>query len=225
MNKLTLSSYLRDEIDGIGKKSDPGPYVTISRQLGCNGYELGEILLKKLGEREDDKPWRLYKKEILKQLAEETGLAEEILEKERLAKPSYIRDFFRGVRQSGIPGGYEIRNKITIMVRTIAYDGNVVIVGQGGSSATADLENGLSVRVEAPKDWRAVRVSRRDGLSKLAAEARIDEVDQQRALLRKLYEQKHARRPAFNLTLDNSAFSVEQMADMIIFAMEQKKLI
>jgi cytidylate kinase len=222
MSKLTLSSYLRDEIDGIGKKSNPGPYVTISRQLGCNGYELGEILLKKLSERESDKPWKLYKKEILKQLAEETGLAEEILEKERHAKPSYIRDFFRGVRQSGAPGGYEIRNKITIMVRTIAYDGNVVIVGQGGSSATADLENGLSVRVEAPKEWRAVRVSRREGISKAVAEARIDEVDQQRALLRKLYEQKYTKKPAFDLALDNSAFNAEEIADLIILAMEKK---
>ncbi len=225
MAKPTLSSYIREHLDEISERSEPGPYVTISRQYGCNGYELGDCLLEKLNIRQGEEKWRVYKKDILKQLAEDTGLTEDVIEKERLAKPSLLREFFRGVRRNSIPGGYEIRNKITLMVRTVAFEGYAIIVGQGGTAATADLEGGLSVRIEAPKEWRIIRVSRRENLHKDKAAARIAAVEKQRVHLRQMYEEKNPREPAFNLIIDNSMFNTEQAADLIITAMEQKGLL
>ncbi len=224
MARPTISSYIRDNLDDLGKKKEPGPFVTISRQYGCDGYALGELLVKKLNEREGDDNWRVFKKELLKQLAEDTGLTEEVIEKERLGKPSLLKDFFRGMRHKGIPDGYEIRNKITIMVRTVAFEGHAVIIGQGGTAATVDLDNGLSVRIEASKEWRIARVAVREKLKRQAAIARIEEVDRKRKHLRKIYEEKNPREPAFNLLIDNSMFNIEQAAEQIIFAMEQKKL-
>jgi hypothetical protein len=224
MPKPTLSSYIRDNLDKIEKK-EPGPFVTISRQYGCDGYELGDLLVKRLNERAGDGKWRVFKKELLKQLAEDAGLTEDVVEKERLSKPSLLKDFFRGMRHRGIPDGYEIRNKITIMVRTAAFEGHAVVIGQGGTAATVDLDGGLSVRVEASKEWRIARVSVREKLSRAGAVARIEEVERRRKHLRKIYEEKNPREPAFNLVLDNSVFNIDQLAEQIIFAMEQKKLI
>lgn len=225
MTKPTISSYLRDHIDDIGKKKEPGPYITISRQWGCDGYGLGQLLVDKLNERDEDKRWKLYYKELLKQLGEDTGLTEEILEKERVSKPSLLKDFLRGLKKNGIPDGYEIRNNITMMVRTVAFEGHAVIIGQGGTAATADLSNGLSVRVEAPKDWRVARICRRDKLDKSAALAKIEEIEKSRAHLRKMYEQQNSREPAFNLVFDNAMFSNEVISEMIIRAMEEKGLV
>ena len=91
MAKPTISSYVRQNLDDIGKKKEPGPYITISRQYGCDGYELSDKLAGTLNQRDGGK-WRVFKKELLKQLAEDIGLAEEVIEKERLAKPSlFIR--------------------------------------------------------------------------------------------------------------------------------------
>jgi len=224
MAKPTVSSYIRDNLDDLGKKKEPGPFVTISRQYGCDGYALGELLVEKLNEREGEGKWRVFKKELLKQLAEDTGLTEEVIEKERIGKPSLLKDFFRGMRHKGIPDGYEIRNKITIMVRTVAFEGHAVIIGQGGTAATVDLDNGLSVRIEASKEWRIARVAVREKLKRQAAIARIEEVDRNRKHLRKIYEEKNPRAPAFNLVIDNSMFNIKQAAEQIILAMEQKKL-
>lgn len=225
MAKPTLSSYIRTNLDGLGEKKKAGPFLTISREYGCDGYELGDLLLDELNKRSSGEKWKVFKKDILKQLAEDTGLAEEVIEKERLAKPSLLRDFLRGVRQSGIPDGYEIRNKITIMVRTAAFEGHAIIIGQGGTAATADLENGLSVRIEAPKDWRVTRVCVRENLKKQAAVSRVDEVEKNRRHLRKIYDEKNPVSPAFNLVLDNSVFDIKELTDQVLFAMEQKKLI
>lgn len=225
MTKPTISSYLRDHIEDIGKKKEPGPYITISRQWGCGGYELGQLLVEKLNERDEDTPWKLYYKELLKQLAEDTGLTEELLEKERMSKPSLLKDFLRGLKKQGIPDGYEIRNNITMMVRTVAFEGHAVIVGQGGTAATADLAGGLSIRVEAPKDWRIARICRRDKLDKSAALAKIEEIEKTRAHLRKIYEQQNSREPAFNLVFDNATFSNDVIVEMVMKAMEEKDLI
>ena len=225
MAKPTLSSYIRENLDQIEGNKEPGPFITLSRQFGCDGYRLGDILLEKLENREGEDTWRLYKKEILKQLAEDSGLAEDVIERERKAKPSLIRDFFRGVRRTNIPGGYEIRNKITLMVRTVAFEGHAIIIGQGGNAATADLEGGISVRIEAPKEWRITRVSRREKMLKSEATAKLEEIEKERRYLREIYEEKNPRKPAFNLIIDNSRFSLEEIADLIMFAMEQKGLI
>lgn len=225
MAKPTLSSYIRENLDNISDSNDPGPYITISRQFGCDGYALGDCLLEKLNIREGGGKWKVYKKEILKQLAEDTGLTEEVIERERIAKPSLLKEFFRGVRRNNIPGGFEIRNKITMMVRTVAFEGYAIVIGQGGTAATADLEGGLSVRFEAPKEWRIIRVSRRDNLTKSQAAARLEAVEKERAHLREIYEEKNSREPAFNLLIDNSMFNIEQAADIIIGAMEIKGLL
>jgi hypothetical protein len=225
MGKPTLTSYIRDNLDELSKKQAPGPYITISREYGCDGYELGDKLLLKLDETEGEGVWRLFKKDILKQLAEDTGLTEEVIERERIAKPSLLRDFFRGMRGGGIPDGYEIRNKITIMVRTVAFEGHAIIIGQGGTAAAADLENGLSVRMEAPREWRITRVSYREKLKRQAAIARIDEIERQRKHLRRIYEEKNPREPAFNLVIDNSTFNIDETINLIMLGMRQKKLI
>lgn len=225
MAKPTISSYLRDHLDDIGTKKEPGPYVTLSRQWGCDGVGLGQMLIAKLNERDPEQRWKLYQKELLKQLAEDTGLTEEILEKERISKPSLLKDFLRGLKKSGIPDGYEVRNKITMMVRTIAYEGYAVILGQGGTAATGDLANGLSVRVEAPKDWRIARICRRENLQKTAAIAKIEEIEKERLHLRTIYERQNSREPAFNIVFDNSMFSNEQVASLVIQAMENKGFI
>ncbi len=223
--KPTISSYLRDHLDDIGTKKEPGPYLTISRQWGCDGVDLCKTLVSKLNQRDPDQRWKLYQKELLKQLAEDTGLTEEILEKERVSKPSLLKDFFRGLKKSGIPDGYEIRNKITMMVRTIAFEGHAVILGQGGTAATGDLANGLSIRVEAPKDWRIARICRRENLDKQAAVTQITEIEKERDRLRQIYERQNSREPAFNLVFDNASFRNEQIADLVIASMEEKKLI
>jgi len=176
MDKPSISSYLREHLDDIVKKKEPGPYITISRQYGCDGLEFANLLIERLNERCEENKWKLYHKELLKQLAQDIGLAEEILEKERVARPSLMKDFLRGLLKSNIPDGYEIRKSITAMVRTVAFEGNAVIIGQGGTAATADLENGISIRIEAPKEWRIARVCLREQLSKDQASSRIDEI-------------------------------------------------
>lgn len=225
MSKPTLSSYLREHLDGSQRKKDPGPYLTISRQHGCDGYELGLTLAEKLNQRDEAHQWKVYFKEFIQQLSEDTGVAVELLEREHVAKPSIFKDFFRGLNRIPIPDRMEIRSQTGLMIRTVAIHGYGIIIGNGGAAATNDIANGLTLRIEAPRDWRIARVCRLESLGRREAAAQVDRYEQEQLRLRLHHSQHQKRSPEFHLTFDNSIFSKEIIADLVIKAMEEKSLI
>ena len=225
MHKLTLSNYIHGKLGESDIKTEPGPYITISRQPGCEGYKVGDLLLEMLNEHDPQHRWRLVKKEILHRIAQDTKLADEIIERRRHAVPSLVKEFFRGMSKDGAPDDYEIRSKIANMVRAVAYEGYAIIIGQGGTAATADIPNGLSIRLEAPKKWRLIRVCKRDNLSKQEALAKIEQEEEMRVYIRKLYEKANPRTPAFNLTIDNSVLRASRIASLIYYTMQLKNMI
>jgi len=225
MPKTTLSSYLREHADSGQKKKDSGPYLTISRQHGCDGLELGQLLAEKLNRRDEQQRWKVYFKEFIQQLSEDTGVAEELLERERVSKPSLFKDFLRGLHKNPIPDRIEIRKQIGLMMRIVAINGYSIIIGQGGAAAVGDLANGLTLRIEAPKEWRIARVCRLESVDRHTAAAMIDRYEQEQLRLRKYYGQQHKRKPEFHLTFDNSIFTKEIIADLVIKAMEEKNMI
>ncbi|MFI4912127.1 MAG: AAA family ATPase [Sedimentisphaeraceae bacterium JB056] len=225
MDRPTLKGYIKENSPGSGAKPKMGPFVTISREFGCSGYELADILANKLNEMDDAKKWKVYRKEILRKLADESGYSVEAIEKARTEKTGFLYEILKNVRVNSAPDTFQVRSQIAAIVRKIAVEGHSIIVGQGGAAATADMENGLSVRIEAPESWRLQRVCRREQLSKDMAAERLKEVERTRHYLRQTYSQANPKTPAFNMTLDNSVFTAEQVADQIILAMKHCEMI
>lgn len=198
--------------------ANAGPFVAISRQYGCGGFSLGLLLLDLLNEDvENGEVWHIYHKEILENLAGQTGLALEVIERERRSKPGLLKGFFRTLAGSKdrVPSGMEIRNRMTAIIRELATDGRAILVGQGAAGATADLPNGLSIRLEAPEDWRVKQIAFREGLSETQARIHIREEMERREYLRDIYKRLYPRTPAFNLTFDCSVFSSAQIATLV----------
>ena len=52
----------------------PGPVVTISREVGCNGLLLAKMLSERLNEINLLEPWRVLSKEIFQESARELDL-------------------------------------------------------------------------------------------------------------------------------------------------------
>ncbi|MFW6062436.1 MAG: AAA family ATPase [Planctomycetota bacterium] len=228
MAKVSLAEHMQERPaeNGGEHPENPGPYITISRQFGCWGFSLGLLLLDLLNE--DAKPgqaWKIYHKEILDKLASETNLATDVLEQQRRAKPRLLADFFRSLSGEKIPSGMEVRNRLQTIIRGLAMGGYAIVVGQGGAGATADLENGLRIRLEAPEDWRVKQVAFREGLSETQAKLRIQAKQREQEYLRKLYERRFPRRPAFSLVYDCSVFSLAQIAQHVVHAMQLKGVI
>ena len=224
MIKETITAYVKDNPLRKNKPST-GPFITISRQFGCSGYELAEILTAKLNDICESDLWKVYRKDILHKLAAESGFSVEAIEKAKTERTGLLRDIFKNFRVNAAPDAYQVRSQIAAIVRRLATDGYAVIVGQGGAATTSEIKNGLSVRIEAPLQWRLNRICRRENIAKNEAAKRIEEVEKTRDYLLRTYWQANPKQPAYNITIDNSVFSAEQAAELIILAATQLGLI
>jgi len=226
MAKVSLADHMKEHRRPQDEDlSDCGPFLTISRQFGCYGFSLGLLLLEILNEEMDQAPWKIYHKDVLARLATETNLATEFLEQQRRTKPSLIVDFFRSLKKQRVPSGHEVRNRIMTIIRGLAIEGHAIIIGQGGAGATQGLPNGTSIRLEAPESWRVKQIAFREALNETEARLRVRAKEREREYLRKLYETRYPRKPAFHLTYDCSVFSLAQIAQHVVYMMKLKKCI
>lgn len=226
MAKVSLPEHMKEQ--RTEEEFDPakcGPFLTISRQFGCYGFSLGLLLLDVLNEETEGTPWQIYHKDILAKLASETNLATDLLEQQRRNKPSMFTELLQSFKRDRVPSGYEIRNRMTAIIRALAIEGHAIIIGQGGAGATQGLTNGLTVRLEAPEEWRVKKIAFRDALSETEARLRVRAKEREREYLRKLYETRYPRKPPFHLTYDCSVFSLAQIAQHVVYIMRLKKYV
>ena len=225
MGKVSLQGHMQEQVQDVAEDEavSAGPYITISRQFGCYGFSLGLLLMEIVNEAATpETTWRIYHREILERLASETNVAPEDLDRQRRSKPRLLAEFFRSISKERIPGGYEIRNRTMTIVRDLCVKGHAIIIGQSGAMATLDLPNGLSVRLEAPKEWRVKEVAFREGLSEVQSKLRIQSTEKERDYIRKLYERRLKSKTIFNLTYDCSYFTLTQIAQHVAYAMTLK---
>jgi len=224
MAQVKLADHMKERRSGYERWPERmSPFVTISRQFGCYGFSVGLLLMEILNEdAPPQRTWHIYNREILARLATETNLAAEFLDGLRREKPSLIVDFFRALSRDRIPSGYEVRHRITTIIRGLAMKGCAIIVGQGGAGATADLPNGISIRLEAPEGWRARQIAQREGITEARARVKVRAKEQEREHLRTIYQKRFHREPPFDIVYDCSAFTLAQIAQHVAYAMRLK---
>lgn len=217
MPKITLANYR--PYRPIPPVESVKPFITISREFGCPGYSLGQRLIEKLGVGESGVPWKLYSREIFEKLAEETRSGVGNIHEKRLEADNAFLQILRGVSGQPVASGSEIRARITLMVRNLAREGRVVIVGQGSAACTPDLPNHLSLRFVAPQEWRKKQVCQMMGLDETAALDKMEAVEKERAALREVYGKLAPKSNPFNLTFDCSVFGIEEITDIVYTAL------
>lgn len=229
MTEESLARQMSDiRVPGEEELANAGPFIAIAREFGCGGFSLGLLLLDLLNEdaAEEGLSWQIYHKEILDSLAKETDLAPEILERRRRQKPGLLGNFFQSFAgKKGVPSGLEIRKRMTGIIRELAIEGRCLLIGQGSVGATADLPNGLAIRLEAPEEWRIKQIAFREALSETQARIRIAEEMEKREYLQKIYERRAPRKPAHHLSFDCSVFSLAQIATIVHRAMKLQGLV
>ena len=112
-----------------------------------------------------------------------------------------------------------------MMVRTVAFEGYAIIIGQGGTAATGDLANGLSIRVEAPRDWRVARICRRDIWISRPPSRKSWKSRKNASICGKSMSGRIPGQLYLTWCSIMRLFTNEAIADMIVKAMEEKGLV
>ena len=152
--------------------------ITIGRQFGSGGHEIGEKLAKKLG-------IKFYDKELIKLIAKQSGLCEKVLESYD-EKPtnsllySIVMDIYPSVMYTGPTIDQQIYQANYDTIRRLADGEPCVIVGRCADYVLKDYPNVVSVFVHADRKFCLDRSMERHSMTEKEMQKYIEKTDQYR---------------------------------------------
>ena len=200
--------------------------ITIGRQIGSAGREIGYKVAKDLG-------IKLYDKEMLARAAKESGLCEELFETHD-EKPtnsflySLVMDTYSLGYSSGNYADMPINHKVFLAqfdaIKKIASEGPCILVGRCADYALEDNENLLSVFIHADLDARIRRIARIYDLTDAKAKDMIMKTDKKRASYYNYYSNKKwGAAESYHMSLDSSVLGIDGTAEAIEKLVELKE--
>jgi len=209
--------------------------ITISREYGSGGGEIGARLARRLG-------WQLIDHAVIEQTARELEVHETEVEKHdeeyvESARPGILERILEQMAPSApMTGGGGIFIRPSSSAEVLAYQesmrniitaaattGHVVIVGRGGQVLLANRRNVLHVRVIAPLELRVAYTARREGLDTEAAHRRVQAKDQARTrYMQTQYQSQHEDPHLYDLVIDTAVLDLDSAVNLICLAVECK---
>ncbi len=213
---------------GIEQQKGPGPVVTISRESGCPSKLVAQLLTSELNRFNGiDTPgkWRFINKEVVEAIAKRLELnPAEVNYLLSAGTKGLIEDVMASFSQSYV-SSHRIRKTISSVVRSIAEQGYVVIVGRGGAGILQHAPATVHIRLQAPREWRIGETCTSGNLSRPEASKLVDEMDKKRIALIELMTGGKFHPTLFDICLNCQTLSIEEIVHTIIGLMESKKLI
>lgn len=192
--------------------------ITIGRQFGSNGREIGKLVAQKLG-------IPFYDKDIIKHIAAESGLSHEILnDYDEKPTNSFLYSLSLGAYGygSGVASAIDMpmSDKIFILqsdvIKNLASKGSCVIVGRCAESILKDSTPLLSVFIHADFEKRVTRVCEEQKIPRDKAAELVRKTDKKRASYHNYYsELKWGAATSYDICI-NSAIGDENAAKLII---------
>ncbi len=204
----------------------PGPFVTLSREYGCQGVPLAELLAEKLS-KIDPKPtpWVFMGKEAIESVAEGHGVAAEFVDAILTARRGHIRQTV-DVLVGRKPTEYQAYEALAKSLVSLVEAGRVVVLGRACAIACSAAERGVHARLTAPLKWRAEKIARERRLSVPEAESiAVRESRVREEFIHDLTGKNAADPIHYHVVFNNEKNTIEEIADLIATALQAKKLI
>lgn len=197
--------------------------ITISREFGSGGRSIGRAVAEKLG-------IPFYDKELVEQIAVESGFAPKFVEENGEHSPSGSL-FSYAFAPQGVPGVMNglstadfLWNVQCSVILQLADKGPCVIVGRNADYILKDRPNVLNVFIHAPMEYRADRIVRLYGESEKAPEQRLQEKDKRRKVNYQHYTGRTwGNADNYDLCLNSATLGIEQSAQIICDVVKNSK--
>ena len=196
--------------------------ITIGRQFGSGGHEIGEKLAKKLG-------IKFYDKELIKLIAKQSGLCEKVLESYD-EKPtnsllhSIVMDIYPSVMYTGPTIDQQIYQANYDTIRRLADGEPCVIVGRCADYILRDHPELVSVFVHANSDFRAARIAEEYKLPDAKVRDLLVKTDKKRANYYNFQSEKQwGAASSYNLCIESSEVGIDGAVDLIMDYINYKK--
>ncbi len=200
--------------------------ITIGRQFGSGGRELGRRLAERLG-------IPFYDKELLLQAAQESGISSEFFEKNDEKMPTIVNGLFPfGFGVNSIPW-YSSPSSISDdglyktqadFIREIAQRGPCIIVGRTADYVLRDMPNIINIFVHANMEDCVKRIiSRNDSVEPEKARKMAERTNKLRANFYNFYTDKRwGHATSYDLCFNSSLLSMDQCVELVLEYMRHR---
>ncbi len=229
--KIDISKYLTQRyLESLAKQDYEGPVITIAREFGCPSKKIAARLTERLNELKKSGPkkipWRWIDKEILSESARELNLDPGDIEYVfKYEKKTFFDDILSSQSKKYYKSDRKIRSTIARVVRNIASEGNVIIIGRGGVAITREIERSLHIMLEAPLEWRALRTAQKHCMTEKEAAKYATEVDRKRQEFRDHFHGHGTNYTRFDVRFNCMTLSVDDITESIINLLHTRKFI
>lgn len=190
--------------------------ITISREFGSGGRTVGKMTAEKLG-------IAYYDKELVKQVAAETGFDERYIEQEGEYAPvkSRLAYAFSARGTQGAMNGMSAEDYLWVCQRKIicelAEKSPCVIVGRCADFILRERDDCLNAFIHASMETRAKRIVRLYGETENTPLKRLEDKDKKRRLYCKRYTDKDwGMSQNYHISLDSGVIGIEKCAGILI---------
>ena len=192
--------------------------ITVSREFGSGGRTIGKTVAQRL-----NIPY--YDKELVKQVALESGFDPKFIEEQGEFAPSRNR-FAYAFLGHGVPGSmggmstsdflWTIQYRV---IRDLADKGPCVIVGRCADYILKDRDDCLHTFIHASMEFRADRIVRLYGERPEKPEKRLKEKDdKRRAYYRHYTGHQWGLAENYDICLDSGRLGIDQCVDILVNA-------
>ena len=197
--------------------------ITISREFGSGGRTVGHKVAERLG-------IPFYDKELVNQVALESGFAPKFVEEHGEHSPSSSL-FSYAFAPQGVPGVMNglstadfLWNIQCSVILQLAEKGPCVIVGRNADYILKDRPDALHTFIFADMAFRADRIVRLYGESDKSPEARLNGKDKRRRVNYQHYTGRTwGQSQNYDICLNSGVLGIDQCVDIIVGAVENSK--
>lgn len=225
-----LLSYLNKRMgnENFNKKESgpPGPIITISREVGCNGVKLANKLANRLNSQNMPSNWKVLSKEVFYKSAKELDLEPEKVRRIFKQSDNYaFNEILNAFTNKRFKSEKKIVKTVTDVIRSFALEGFYIIVGRAGHFIAYDMKNALHLRLIAPLEYRIKTIMENNHLNREEAIEFINKVEKERLAFRKAIGNVSCEVDCFDMFVNRASFDDEKTMDIIETAIGKKGIL
>lgn len=195
--------------------------ITIGRQFGSGGHELGRKLASRL-----NVPF--YDRELLTEAAARSDLTKEMIESlDEQPTSSFLYSLTSGVygfnSEATLPLGNRAFLAMSETIRDIASRGSCVIVGRCAEYILAENPDLLRIFVRGEKDARIQRICEHLKVTPKEAAAMMAKTDKKRASYHDFYsDEKWGASTSYDVVINSTKLGIDTAVEMLAHLVETR---
>lgn len=201
------------------------PFITLSREYGCDGVRLANLITETLNKTSGDQGWFVLDREHLLEASDDQALTEETMQRLEEFGHSELQGYIREAI-FGMGNQVETVRKIAKIQRLFADRGRVVLLGGAAPIVTKDMARGIHVYLHAPLEWRIQNYAKRWQVEESEARSKVVHKHSEREAYVKTYLGADIGDLSYyHMSFNNAMVSVDIVAETIAALLKSKALL